>query len=383
MNISQSTKITLLLLSMLTMMSNVAIVTMLPHLNEHFENVKNIELYSRLMITLPSLSIAFLSPFLGHFIYKAGKKRSAIIALVLFSLFGTAGVYLQSIYELLFSRFLFGIAIAILMIISTSLIGDYFKNEHRHKFMGLQSAFISIGGIMFIVGGGILSDIDWRYPFWIYILGLVVLVFVIKYLVEVKTSEQLDEDDTYLNHNLWYIYLFAFLLMLIFYILPTQMPFLMINVFGASGTLTGAIIAMAFVFNALGAMSFAKLKKRFEFKEIYMIGMGIIAFGFIAIGNVNNVYLFFITSPIMGYGGGVLMANMTSWMLHVAHHTKRIKASAYLTSAYFFGQFCSPLATMPLVDYAGVKDFFELIGLLLFVVLSIILLVLKMKKNRN
>ncbi len=377
MSISKPTKITLLLLSMLTMMSNVAIVTMIPHLSEYFEDVKNIELYSRLMITLPSLSIALLSPFLGHFVYKVGKKRSAIIALILFSLFGTAGLYLQSIYELLFSRFLFGIAIAILMIISTSLIGDYFKDEHRHKFMGLQSAFISVGGIIFIVGGGILSDIDWRYPFWIYILGLVVLVFVIKYLVEVKTDELKDEDDTYLDHNLWYIYFFAFVLMLVFYILPTQMPFLMINVFGASGTLTGAIIAMAFVFNALGAMSFAKLKKRFKFSEIYMIGMAIIAFGFIAIGNVDNVYLFFITSPIMGFGGGVLMANMTSWMLHVAHHTKRIKASAYLTSAYFFGQFCSPLATMPLVSYVGVKDFFIVSGVSLGIVVIIIAFYIK------
>ncbi len=380
-SVSTATKVTLLLLSMLTMMSNVAIVTMLPHLSEHFDHVENIELYSRLMITLPSLSIAFLSPFLGHFVFKIGKKRSTVIALILFSLFGTAGLYLQSIYEFLFSRFLFGIAIAILMIVSTSLIGDYFKNEARHKFMGLQSAFISIGGIVFIVGGGVLSDMDWRYPFWIYILGLVVLAFVIKYLVEIKVDEHVDEDDTYINHNLWYIYLFAFILMLVFYILPTQMPFLMINVFGASGTLTGEIIATAFVFNALGAISFAKFKKRYEFSSIYIIGMGIIAFGFILIGNVDNVYLFFITSPIMGFGGGLMMANMTSWMLHVAHHTKRIKSSAYLSSAYFFGQFCSPLATMPLVESVGVQDFFVVSGIILFITLMISKLILKIKNS--
>jgi MFS family permease len=253
------------------------------------------------------------------------------------------------------------------MIVSTSLIGDYFKNEARHKFMGLQSAFISVGGIIFIVGGGMLSDLDWRYPFTIYILGLLVLAFALKYLVEVNTSEQKDEDDTYLNHNLWYIYLFAFLLMLVFYILPTQMPFLIINEFGASGTLTGAIIASAFVFNAIGAISFARFKQKFKFSTIYIIGMSIIAFGFVLIGNIDNVYLFFITSPIMGFGGGLLMANMTSWMLHVAHHTKRIKSSAYLSSAYFFGQFCSPLATMPLVDLVGVKDFFVFSGVLLFI----------------
>ncbi|MBD3798097.1 MAG: hypothetical protein IE887_10310 [Campylobacterales bacterium] len=56
--------------------------------------------------------------------------------------------------------------------------------------------------------------------------------------------------------------------MLIFYVLQTQMPFLIINHFGASGSLTGAIIATAFVANALGALSFSKLKKHFQYKTI-------------------------------------------------------------------------------------------------------------------
>lgn len=362
--IKSSTKLTLLLLSMLTMMSNVAIVTMLPHLSSIFENTPNIELLSRLMITLPSLAIAILAPFLGHFVFRVGKKRAAIVALFAFSVFGTAGLYLESIYEILASRFLFGISIAVLMIVSTSLIGDYFVKEKRHKFMGLQSAFMSVGGIIFIVGGGFLSDINWRYPFAIYFIGLIVMIFTIKYIVEKNINANEVVDDEFLNHNLWYIYFLAFLLMLVFYILPTQIPFLIINVFEASGALTGKIIATAFVFNALGAISFAKLKKHFEFYQIYLIGMSIIAVGFVGIGFIQNVYLFFITSPIMGFGGGILMANMTAWMLHYAHHTKRIKSSAYLTSALFLGQFVSPLATHPFVAYFGIKDFFIVFGVI-------------------
>ena len=30
------------------------------------------------------------------------------------------------------------------MIVSTSLVGDYFKGDDRHKFMGIQGAFISV-----------------------------------------------------------------------------------------------------------------------------------------------------------------------------------------------------------------------------------------------
>jgi len=370
--ITNATKFTLLLMSMMTMMSNVAIVTSLPLLSHVFKDVQHIEFLSRLMITLPSLAIAFLSPFLGHVVNKFGKKNSAIVALVFFSIVGSAGLYLEGIYELLASRFLLGIAIAVLMIVSTSLVGDYFRDEARHKFMGLQSAFMALGGVVFLVGGGILSDMNWRYPFGIYLVGFLIIIFVAKFLIQKNTlvPEEIEE----LSHNLMPIYILAFLLMVIFYTLPTQMPFLIVNVFHASGALTGEIIAMAFIFNALGAISFAKLKKRFDFKIIYMIGMSIVAVGFILIGLVQNVYMFFLTSPIVGFGGGMLMTTVTAWMLSRAHHTKRVKSSSYLTSSLFLGQFSSPIIFHPLVSYFGVKHFFIVVGVLLIGVLLVLFL---------
>lgn len=374
--INFSTKFTLLLLAMMTMMSNVAVVTTLPLLSEAFKDVENIAFLSRMMITLPSLAIALLAPFLGHLVFKFGKKKSAIVALVFFALTGSAGLYLETIYEILASRFFFGISIAVLMIVSTSLVGDYFKNEARHKFMGMQSAFMSVGGIFFIVGGGLLSDINWRYPFGIYLVGLVIAVFVAKFLFDVEVQPTQDEEEQ-LKSSLVPIYFLAFLLMVIFYILPTQIPFLIINVFHASGAMTGSIIATAFVFNALGAISFAGLKKRFDFATIYMIGMGIIGVGFICIGFVNDVHLFFITSPIMGFGGGILMTNITAWMLHKAHHTKRVKSSSYLTSSLFLGQFFSPIITYPIVQLIGIENFFEAIGSFIVIILIVIVLLKK------
>ena len=177
------------------------------------------------------------------------------------------------------------------------------------------------------------------------------------------------EEIQELPKSLLPIYILAFLLMVIFYILPTQMPFLIMNVFHASGTLAGEIISAAFVFNALGAISFVKLKKRFDFKTIYMIGLSIVAIGFIFIGLVEDVRLFFITSSIMGFGGGVLMTTITAWMLSLAHHSKRVKSSSYLTSALFLGQFSSPILFHPFVSYFGVKHFFIVIGITIIVTL--------------
>lgn len=358
---------------MVTVMSNVAIITSLPHLKNHFPDVEEMELYSRLMITLPSLSIAFLAPFLGHLLHRLRRKASVIIGLMLFALTGSAGLYLETIETLLLSRALLGVAIAILMIVTTALVGDYFAETTRHKYMGLQSAFTSVGGIMFLIGGGLLSDMDWRYPFGIYLIGVLFLPLVILFLREPETTKVETAPDE-LQPRLLGIYFLAFLLMLIFYVLPTQMPFLMINHFGASGTLTGTIIGTAFVANAMGAMSFSKLKQHFSFKMIYVIGLGIIGIGFILIGLVENVHYFFLTSPIMGFGGGVLMTNIMAWMLSKSHHSKRVKSSGYITSAIFLGQFASPIVFHPVVLFFGIQDFFSVIGMVLLSIVALLIL---------
>ena len=378
-NISKLTILTILLLAMTTSMSNVAIVTTLPHLKEYFTDISNIEFYSRLMLTLPSLVIALLAPILGHFIFRFGKKRSVLIALFFFSLFGTAGLYLNSIESLLASRALFGLCVATLMIVSTSLVGDYFKEHDRHKFMGYQSAFMALGGVFFVIGGGFLSDINWRFPFGIYFIGIVLIPFAFLYLKEVKIETLQDDLSVNIGKNMIIVYILAFIYMLLFFILPTQIPFLLIEKFDASGKMAGTIIAVAFFCNALGAIAFSKLKTRFNFVSIYLIGITLIALGFSIVGVINHIYFFFISSPILGFAGGLMMTNVTAWMLSKTSHEKRVKSSGYFTSAIFLGQFLSPIVFHPFLDFLEIQDFFWFIGLSLFICSFMAFVVLKKK----
>ena len=377
-NITKLTILTLLLLSMTTTMSNVAIVTALPHLKIDFSYINNIEFYSRLMLTLPSLVIALLAPILGHIIFRFGKKRSATIALVFFAISGSSGLYLQSIESLLISRAFFGICIAVLMIVSTSLVGDYFKDEARHKFMGFQNAFMALGGMFFVIGGGFLSDINWRYSFGIYLIGFLLLPL---FLTQIKEFENNSiQEETQINTKMFFIYFLAFFYMLIFFILPTQVPFLLIETFEASSKTTGSIIAIAFLANAFGAMSFSKLKIKFSYSTIFLISLIIISIGFTGIGINKNLYLFYFITPFLGFGGGIMMTNLTAWMLSRTTMDKRVKTSGYFTSSLFLGQFSSPIIFHPLIKYLGVQNFFLTIGLGLITIVLFSIIFLKIKK---
>jgi MFS family permease len=159
--------------------------------------------------------------------------------------------------------------------------------------------------------------------------------------------------------------------MLLFFILPTQIPFLIIEKFKSSGAFAGVIIATAFFCNALGAIAFSKLKNRFSYLAIYLTGLLLIALGFSLVGIIDNIYFFFITSPILGFAGGVMMTNVTAWMLSKTNIKKRVKSSGYFTSALFLGQFLSPIIFHPLIDIFEIQEFFLVIGLGLFTIVFI------------
>ena len=181
-------------------------------------------------------------------------------------------------------------------------------------------------------------------------------------------SKKVEQDsEIEVSTNLLGVYFLAFFYMIIFFILPTQIPFLLIDHFGASGKMAGSIIGIAFFSNAIGAITFSKLKKKFNFSTIYIIGLTIVALGFSCIGLVNNIYYFYFVTPILGFGGGIMMTNVAAWMLSKTTFEKRVKSSGYLTSFLFMGQFASPIIFHPVVSKLGVQNFFLAIGASLFI----------------
>ena len=68
----------------------------------------------------------------------------------MYAVAGTSGFWLNDIHLILIGRFFLGLGVAGIMTSATTLIGDYFTGESRNKFMSLQSAFIALGGLLFI-----------------------------------------------------------------------------------------------------------------------------------------------------------------------------------------------------------------------------------------
>ncbi|MFC2073483.1 MFS transporter [Campylobacterota bacterium] len=359
-NITKNIQISLLLVATLGVMSGITVVSSLPLISHTFSDIPHIEFLSKLMLTIPSMVIALFAPFAGHIVDKWGRLKPLYVGILLFILGGSSGFYLHDFYVILVGRAILGFAVALIMTSSTALIGDYFNEHARHKFMSKQGLAVGIGGILFITSGGLLAQLHWSYPFAIYLLPILFLPFLMKSLYEPEKHKH--SPDLELEVKLLPVYITAFFVMVLFYMLPTQLPYLIVNTLGGKPQTVGFVIATAMTFNALTSMQYARIKARLSYMQIYSATFLLFGTGLFFISQASNIAgLFWATTPI-GMAFGLLLVNTNAWFLSQVPPSRRGKASGLLTSSFFLGQFASPLLFEPVVAAYGIQGLFLLVS---------------------
>jgi MFS family permease len=367
----------LLLVATLGIMSGITIVSSLPLISKTFANIPHIEFLSKLMLTIPSIIIALFSPIAGIISDRFGRLKPLFVGIVLFVVGGSSGFYLHDFYIILLGRAILGIGVALIMTASTALIGDYFSQEKRHQFMAKQGMVVALGGILFISSGGLLAQLHWSYPFAIYLIPIAFIPYLLYTLYEPKIHT--EHKDSAVEAKLLPVYITAFFIMVLFYMMPTQFPYLIINRLHGEPKTIGFIIATAMVFNAIAAKQYAKIKAKLDYIQIYAITFALFASGLYFIAFAKSVTILFVTTIPIGIGFGLLLINTNAWFLSLVPPHKRGKASGILTSSLFLGQFSSPIIFEPIVSNFGIQKLFLFVA----IASTLIALTLFVKSSKN
>ncbi|MEM9246829.1 MAG: MFS transporter, partial [Cyanobacteria bacterium P01_F01_bin.153] len=305
---SRLIKLTLLLTSTLTVMAGTTIAPSLPAMEVHFTDVEeNAEFWVQLLLTMPAIFIACGAPLAGQLVDTVGRKPLLIGSAALYGLAGSSGFVLDSLFQMSIGRGFLGIGVAGIMVSVTTLIADYYQGDRRSHFMGLQAAFMSLGGVAFLSIGGFVADINWRFPFLIYLFSWLLIPAMIGALYEPNSdqfekssiSETTSENQpTSAEPNaeipfklLGLIYGSALLMQLVFYMVPVHLPFHLQQLSQASASQSGLAIALATLFGAIPSISYGKIKQKFSFIEILAIAFLLMGIGFVGISLANSYVL--------------------------------------------------------------------------------------------
>ena len=373
-NISHGLKISLLVLATMGVMSGITIVASLPLIAKEFSHIQHIDFYSKLLLTIPSIIIAIFAPLAGILIDRVGKLKPLYIAIFMFILGGSSGFYLTDFYMILAGRALLGLSVAIIGTVLLTLISDFYTEEEQKKLLSLKGMVIGLSGIVFIILGGYLAKMGWEYPFLLYLLPIIFLPLWIRYLHEPHHEPQNNKDTSKSFAKLWYVYLTAFFSMSLFYTLPTQLPYLIINTLQSDPQRVAYIIAFAMFINAMTAMNYHKLKRHLSFTHIFMIGYFLFSIGFFIISQVTASYQLFFSSFFIGAGFGLTLVNINVWLLSKLQNFNKGHAIGILTSSMFLGQFFSPLFAELFIENIGIQGLFLLMsGVLSLMVLALLI----------
>ncbi|EPX78411.1 MFS transporter [Salipiger mucosus] len=380
--------VALLMAASLTVLSNMIISPALPGLQASFEGTDNAELLTRMLVTAPSLLVAICAPFAGMSADRFGRRRQLLAGALLFSIAGCAGAVLPSLELILASRLLLGLAVALVMTSQAALIGDYFSGESRGRFMGLQIAAVNFSGFAFVGLAGWLAGISPRLPFGIYGLGALILPFLVIAIVEPLrgaragtaspeahqaqiTSGTDGESDWVLTLSV--VVVLSALSFVLFYMIPTQMPFYLAELGHSEPSAPAQVLAMVTLAGGAAALVFGPVRARLGRGMTPALGYLLMAAGFAVLDWAHDMTFISIAAMLVGGGFGFTMPTFFSLALDVAPAARRGLASGAITTSIFVGQFISPFYSTPLISAVGYEASFA-VGAVILVIMAVVVM---------
>jgi len=266
-----------------------------------------------LLITVFTLPGVALTPVLGIFADRYGRKRILVPSLLLFGIAGGSCAFVSQFSFLLALRFLQGIGGAALGSLNVTIIGDLFSGKERTAAMGYNSSVLSIGTATYPAIGGALATLGWYYPFFLAFLGIPVGIMVLFSLNNPEPQNRQRLRD-YLR-NLWLslkdrrvvaLFIASTVTFIILYgTYLTYFPLLIAEKFGSSPLVIGLVMSAMSATTAVTSSQLGRLARVFSERTLLRVSFLIYGIALAVIPGVPSLRMLLVPTIIYGIAHGV------------------------------------------------------------------------------
>jgi MFS family permease len=344
----------LMMAASLTVMTAATISPALPGLERQFAGNETHAFLIRLLVPAPSLAVVLVAPWCGAIADRSGRRRMLLAGLILFIISGSAGLVLPTLPLIMVSRLCLGVALAMIMTAQSALIGDYFSGRTLHAISSGQVSARNFGGLVFIVIAGLLAAVDPRLPFAVYVLPALALPFFWRVIVDPPAGIPAEPNSTSSASGRLQpiVYLLAFgqmVITMLFFVMPTQLPFFLSGQGYASPAATGAALGTLMLAGGGAALCYPRLRAAIGHAGNWACGFGLMATGFATLVTIKAGMAVFFGCAAIGAGYALAIPGFIALSLGVSPPDRRGKTGALLTASVFLGQFLSPLISSPAI----------------------------------
>ncbi len=365
----------ILLMSSLTVMVGTAVTPAVSELGR----VYGLGNHASWLITTPALGVVVTTVLFGRVIDKKGPYWVAFIGLLCYGAFGVAGAYMPGVAALLIDRILLGAATAAIMNASVTFISIFFQGEKQLRILALQSMAMECGGVIYLSVSGMLADVSWRCPFYIYGLGFLAFLGLALFIPKVPAAAKSDGMQTEEPAGrakgvpIPLILLIAFLGMLMFFTAMVALPLYLQDQLGYSPSFTGYYLASIDVVSVLAAGCSPNIVKRVKEKGCLTIAFCSYGIAFLLYFLLSGSLFLWVAACFVGIGFGLSTPLYNNLIVNKSTPSNKGLNISFCTMAMFGGQFLSAL----LVSVLSAERLFLVASVIGFVIMASILPVAK------
>lgn len=346
-----ATGFSLLIPITLSTMAIVLLAPILPRLLAEYSHVPNFEYWVPMVITVPALCVALFSPVAGILGDYYGRRRLLILSFIGYGITGIAPIFLTDLNMILLSRIGVGIMEALIMVLTTTMLGDYFKGESRDRWLAAQTATASISALIFFNLGGQLGAFGWRTPFWIYLSALGMMVLVMLFTWEPKGGDPTEQADHAPHNASWKGFPWARFLPVLLVTIYSSVFFYTVQIQASVGLSElglsnpaeiGFLTSIASLGVPLGTFIYSRIGGR---RPVLLLAVELfmLSIGFMVMGVAGGSTLFLVGCFINQLGAGMLLPTLLVWAISQLAFEVRGRGAGLWQSAFALGQFICPL----------------------------------------
>jgi MFS family permease len=306
---------------------------------------------AQLIVSVAGFGMIVGGLFSGRLLERIGIRAFTISSLVIYGVFGTLGWFLSTALEMALSRFALGMGGVFFSTAALALTAATFSGEARSRVIGLQQATSQVVNVcaVFIVGA-LVQITGWRGAFLLY--GVFALTLLVMTLLGVRktptpastaAAQPAGAAPTGFFSTIAPVCALTTLMGILTVIPMAQLPFVLVLNGQGSPQLVSIVLGANFVFAAISAMSFAKLKTRFGKRATFMGGLTCGMIGIALMGITHALVLSCVAAALAGFGTGIYNTYVFDHGVEISPPVFHGRAAGLLFAFMFFGAAINPL----------------------------------------
>jgi len=337
-------------IGLLPMMAIVALMPIVPLLVKEFSHMPNIRTWAPLVLSAPGLCVALLAPFAGWAADRYGRRKLAIWFAALYGVGGMVPFFLHDFTALFAGRLLLGVGEAFILTMGNTLLGDYFDKDQRAKWLMWQGIVGPACGTALLSASGYLAGFGWNFSFLVYGLALLIALGAYFFLFEPErapapapgSAAAREAAQPFPRVLMLRIALTTFVLAVLYFVYTLQFSLALDSLGLKEVHKVGNYSAVASAAVPLGAILYKLLSKR-SIQLQFTVLLLLLGTGLAGIGLSNNINMVVAFAFVQQMGAGMCIPILIGWSLHAMPDVFRGRGMGLWTSAFFLGQFLSPV----------------------------------------